>query len=128
MKSPLIALGRNLLDNLNICKPIRCIIIFGSSTLNRDPVSEVWRECYYANNCFGNLKLMDLNERHLLCLCFITTALFFDVFAFHIFVIFYKPIHFSNLFFSYLFCLYCFSPKNTTCELFIKGVMIDISI
>ena len=53
MKSLLIAPGSNLLVNLNICKAIRCITIFGNgnmlSSLNK---GSVWRECYYTNDFF----------------------------------------------------------------------------
>ena len=42
MKSSLIEFGSNLLVNLNICKAIRCITIFGNSnmlnSLNKDSV------------------------------------------------------------------------------------------
>ena len=48
MKSSLIALSRNLLVNLNICKAIRCITIFGNgnmlSSLNKVSVCAKYGE------------------------------------------------------------------------------------
>ena len=55
MKSSLIALGSNLLVNLNICKAIRWITTFGNGNMLsslRFSMRQVWRECYYTNDFF----------------------------------------------------------------------------